>query len=74
MQLTYSKRARGIAGGCPARAAVQAHPLIGNNPEQTAAAESLWVRLPLDLEHVEWQQDDLTNANQAVRVSESPSA
>lgn len=61
---TYRERAGGVAGRCPAPAAVQTKTLVSDNPEQTAAPESLRVGLALDLEDVERQQDDLTDTNQ----------
>jgi hypothetical protein len=61
---TYRERPGGVAGGCPAPAAVQTEALVGDDPEQTTAPECVGVGLALDLEDVERQQDDLTNANQ----------
>jgi len=61
---TYRERPGGVTGCCPAPAAVQTEALVGDDPEQTTTPESLRVGLALDLEHVERQQDDLTNANQ----------
>lgn len=60
-----SERAGSVASGGPAPSSVQAEALIGDNPEETTATERLGVCLPLDLEHVEREQDDLTNADQA---------
>lgn len=61
---TYREGTGGVTGCCPAPAAVQTKALVGNDPEQATAPESLGVGLALDLEDVERQQDDLTNANQ----------
>lgn len=62
----YGERSGGVASGGPSPASVQAKALVGNNLEDATAAEGLGVRLALDLEHIEGQQDDFTNTNQAV--------
>lgn len=62
--LTYRERTGRVTGGSPAPTAVQTKALVGNDPEQATTAEGLWVGLALDLEHVEGQQHNLTNANQ----------
>lgn len=61
---TYSKGTGGVAGSSPAPAAVQAETLVAHNADDTTATEGLGVRLALDLEDVERQQDNLTNADQ----------
>lgn len=58
------KGARSVTRGRPARTAVQAHSLIGDDAHEAAVAESFWVGLALDLEHVEGQQDDLADADE----------
>jgi hypothetical protein len=59
------ERTRSVASSGPAPTSVQAEALIGNNPHDTTATERLRVCLSLDLEHVEREQDDLTNTNDA---------
>lgn len=61
----YRKRARRITGGSPAPTSIKAKALVCNNSEDAAAPEGLGVRLTLYLEHVEGQQDNLSDANQA---------
>ena len=61
---TYRERTRRVTGCCPAPATVQTEALVGDDPEQSTSTESLGVGLALDLEHVERQQDDLTDTNQ----------
>lgn len=72
---TYSKRSRSITGGGPAPATVQAKALIGDNLENAAATESLGVRLALDLQDVQGQENDFANSDQTAlhaRVSIRP--
>lgn len=59
------KGARRIARGGPAPASVQPKPLVGDDAQEAAVAECLWVRLTLDLEHIQRQQHDLTNTDDA---------
>lgn len=61
---TYSERARGVSGGSPLPSTVQSHTLIGNDLEKTTALESLWVGLTLDLQDVQWEEDNLSNTDQ----------
>jgi hypothetical protein len=61
---TYRERTGRVTGCCPAPATVQTEALVGDDPEQSAATESLGVGLALDLENVERQQDNLTDTNQ----------
>jgi hypothetical protein len=61
---TYSKRTRRITSRSPAPTSVQAETLVLDNLEHTTAAESLGVRLTLDLEHIQGQQDDLADTDQ----------
>lgn len=62
------KGAGSVAGGGPAPAAVEAETLVGNDLEDTAAAEGLGVGLALDLEDVQRQEDNLTNTDQTGRI------
>lgn len=65
--VTYGEGARGVARRCPAPAPVQAEALVLDDLEHAAAPEGLGVGLALDLEHVEGQEDDLADADQASR-------
>jgi hypothetical protein len=58
-----SERTRSVTGGSPAPTSVETEALVGNDPHDTTATERLGVCLPLDLENVEREQDNLTNAN-----------
>lgn len=62
--MTYSERSGSVTGGCPAGTPVQTHTLIGDNLEEATAAEGLGVRLTLNLQDIQRQQDDLTNTDQ----------
>lgn len=62
---TYRERARGISCSSPAPASVQAEALVGDNLEHTSAPKCLRICLALDLEHVQGQQDDLADTDQA---------
>jgi hypothetical protein len=64
---TYSERSRGITGSSPASAAVKSHTLVGNNLEEATAAESLGVRLTLDLQDIQGEENDFTNTDQTVQ-------
>lgn len=66
---SYSEGSRSISGSCPSPATVQAEALIGDDLEDTTAAESLGVGLSLDLQDVERQENNLTNADQTTLVS-----
>lgn len=61
---TYSERSGSVTGGCPAGTPVQTHTLIGDNLDEATTAEGLGVRLTLNLQDVQRQQDDLTNTDQ----------
>ena len=63
-EMTYSERSGSVTGGCPAGTPVQTHTLIGDNLEEATAAEGLGVRLTLNLQDIQRQQDDLTNTDQ----------
>lgn len=65
---TYSERSGSVTGGSPAPTTVETEALIGNNLDDTAATESLGVRLSLDLENVEREKDNLSNTNQTKRT------
>ncbi|KAI7506407.1 hypothetical protein KC367_g185 [Hortaea werneckii] len=53
-----------IACRRPAPSSVQAEALVANDSQDATATERLRVCLPLDLQHVQRQQDDLANADQ----------
>ena len=59
-----SERARGVTGGSPASAAVKTHTLISDNLEKATATEGLGVGLTLNLQHIEREEDDLSNTDQ----------
>ena len=62
------ERAGGVAGGGPAGAPVEAHAFVGHDAEDAAAAEGVGVGLAFDLQDVEGEEDDLADADQAVRI------
>lgn len=62
----YSERTRSVTGGGPAPTSVQAEALVGNDSEDTTAAEGLGVCLSLDLEDVEGKENDLSDTDQTV--------
>ena len=64
---TYCEAARGVARNGPAPAAVEGGALLEEDADDAAAAERLGVHLPLDLERVEGEQDDLADARQTAR-------
>lgn len=64
---TYSEGARRIASDGPSPAAVKRCTLFEEDAYDAAAAERLWVDLALDLEGVQWEQDDLADTGQAAR-------
>lgn len=53
-----------IAGGGPAGAAVESHAFITHDADNATAAEGFRVGLAFDLQDVEGQQDNFTNADQ----------
>ena len=57
------KGARGVAGGGPAGAAVEAHAFVRYDSEDAAAAEGFGVGLAFDLEDVEGEEDDFADAD-----------
>jgi len=61
--LTYRKRARCITCCRPSPATVEAKAFVANDCNQPTSSKSFWVRLSLDLQHVEGQYDDLADAN-----------
>jgi hypothetical protein len=63
------ERARSISGSSPLPSTVETEALVGNNLEETTALESLWVRLTLDLEHVQWEEDNLSDTDQGTGSS-----
>lgn len=64
IQITYSEGSRGVTGSSPTGTTVQTHTLIGDDLEQTTAAEGLGVSLTLNLQDVQRKQDNLSNADQ----------
>jgi len=70
---THRKGPRGIARSGPAPTAVQVEALVTDNLEDTTALEGLWVCLTLDLQHVEGEEDNLSNTDKAAsgRVHDS---
>lgn len=56
---------RGVTGSCPAGTSVETHALVGDNLKQATATEGLGVRLTLDLQNIQGEQDDLSDTNQA---------
>lgn len=58
-----SKRTGSVTGSGPAPATVKPEPLVGNNLEETTAAESLGVGLALDLQDIEGEENDLTDSD-----------
>ena len=72
--IAYGEGAGRISRRCPARTSVQAHALVGDDAEDASSAEGLGVGLPLDLEHIEGQQDDLADADQAEQGPRSANA
>jgi len=63
---THSKGSRGIPCRSPAPAAIQTKPFIADDPENTAPSEGLWICLPLDLQDVEREQDNLADADETL--------
>lgn len=45
---------------------VQPEPFIRHNLEKATTFKSFGICLAFDLEHVQWKQEDLTDANEAV--------
>lgn len=62
--MTHSKRTRRVTGRRPTPATVQSEALVPDDLEHATATERLWVCLALDLEHVEGEQDDLSDTDQ----------
>ena len=61
----YREAAWGISRHSPSPTAVERGSLLSEYSEHTTTAERVWIDLHLDLEGVEGEQDDLTNAGQA---------
>lgn len=64
-----SERTGSVTGGGPAPTSVQTEALVRNDPHDTTATERLGVCLPLDLENVEREQDDLADTNKTTSGS-----
>jgi hypothetical protein len=61
--MTYSERTRGVTGSSPLPSSVETEALVSNDSDNTTSTESLWVCLSLDLEDIEWEEDNFTNTN-----------
>lgn len=70
--LTYSERTGGVTGSSPTGTTVQTHTLIRDDLEQTTAAEGLGVSLTLNLQDVQREEDDLSNADQTSAYRQLP--
>lgn len=73
-ECAYSEGTRSVTGGGPAPTSVQAEALVGDDSEDTTAAEGLGVCLSLDLEDVEGKEDDLSDTDQTVIKSRRQNA
>lgn len=61
---TYGERARGIASSRPTPATIETETLVTDNLENATALKGLGVRLALDLQDIERQEDNLADADQ----------
>ncbi len=61
---TYRKGTRGISRRSPAPSSVETKALILDNGKDTTSTEGLGVCLALDLEDVEWEEDDFADTDQ----------
>lgn len=68
---THSERTGSVTGGSPAPTSVKTEAFVCDNLEETTATESLRVRLTLDLEDVEREDDDFTDTDQTVSCQSS---
>ena len=59
-----SERTWSVTGSSPSPSAVETEALILDDTDDTASAESLWVCLTLDLEDVEWEEDNLSDTDE----------
>lgn len=62
--MAYSEGAGGVTSRGPTGTTVQTHTLVLDNLEQTTAAEGLGVSLTLNLQDVQREEDNLSNADQ----------
>lgn len=62
--MAYSEGTGGVTGSGPTGTTVQTHTLVLDNLEQTTAAEGLGVSLTLNLQDVQREEDNLSNADQ----------
>jgi hypothetical protein len=62
--MTHSEGTGGVTGSSPTGTTVQTHTLIRDNLEQTTATEGLGVSLTFNLQDVQREEDDLSNADQ----------
>lgn len=60
-----SERTGSVTSGGPAPTSVETEALVGNDPHDTTATERLGVCLPLDLEDVEREENDLADTDKA---------
>lgn len=63
---TYGERAGRVPGHGPPPPTIQCRTLLHEDADNTSPTEGLRVHLPLDLEGIEREEDDLTDASQAV--------
>ena len=61
----YCKRPRRVSCCSPAPSSVEPKSFIRHDPEHSSSSKGVRVRLSLDLENVERQEDDLADANYA---------
>lgn len=64
---TYRERSRSVTSSCPASTAVQPHTLIFDNLKESPPSKSFGVGLSLDLQDIQWEQNDFSNSNQTRR-------
>ena len=67
--ITCRKGPGNIASSRPCPASVQPEAFVGNDLEEATAAESIGVRLPLDLQDIQGKEDNLSDANDTEKVS-----
>lgn len=65
---TYSKRSGRVTCRGPLPAPVKSETLVSYDPHDTTSAEGLWVGLTLDLEHIEWEEHNLSDTDHTART------
>lgn len=63
MRKTYRERTGSVPGSRPASTSVQAHTLIGDDLEQATATEGLGVRLTLDLQDIQREENNFSDTD-----------